>query len=460
MNHLFYLVVLLFCSMISYVLPERCHKYILLLASFLFFIFLSPSALLYVGVITMISYIVARFIEKCKSRILLGGFTFLLIAALAVIKYSELWCEESIVIPLGMSYYSLMVTGYLTEIYRGSEKAEKNIVNYMLFVCFFPQIVAGPIGRSRELFSQYRERISFDLCQIRTGFIMVMLGLFEKIVLADNMRILVTGICEGEYRGAAVVLALLLYSFVIYFDFGGYSLIAVGGAKMLGVRLMTNFDAPYFSCSIQEFWRRWHISLSSWFRDYVYIPLGGSRKGALRRDFNTFLVFVLSGAWHGASIGYLVWGAIHGVYLVVSKRTKNLRNKWFGKMRQKERFVWLQRTIVFLLVSLAWVPFYAGSFAKMGSLLGRMSGGGIWTLTDGSLLKLGVDGPTMVVCILGAFLVFAIDSSHQSRNFYESMAKDNLLIRYGFYILMFLGIFLVGVYGTAYDASDFIYGQF
>lgn len=460
MNSYFILLILLFGSLISYMLPERCHKYFLLGVSLLFFILVSPSALIYSGIITAVSYVAALLIERNQSKVLLGGIITLIIGALTIIKISGLWRQEPVVVPLGMSYYSLMTVGYLVEIYRAKEKAERNLINYLLFVCFFPQIMAGPIGRSREMLSQYRERIPFDLLQVRTGFVMVMVGIFEKMVLADNLNTLVTGIFEGEYRGAAVVLAILVYSLVIYFDFSGYSLIAVGGAKMLGVPLMTNFDAPYLSCSIQEFWRRWHISLSSWFRDYLYIPLGGSHKGSLRRDFNTLLVFVLSGVWHSVSAGYLVWGGIHGIYLVIGKRTRKLRDKLFGNMRQKERFVWIQRIAVYLLVSLAWVPFYAGSLSKMGNLLGRMFGREFWTLTDGSLMKLGVNGPTIVVCILGAILIFVIDSFQQRRNFYESMAKDNVIIRYGFYLLLFLGVLLAGTYGTVYNASDFIYGQF
>lgn len=460
MKQIFIAIGLVCACLFMYLLPRRCRKYILLFASVLFFACVSPAALIYLSGVTVVSYVAGKALEKRKSRAILGTVICVMLLLLAGIKYSGIWYSTSLAIPLGLSYYSLMVIGYLVEVYRGKERAERNVWNYTLFVCFFPQIVAGPIGRSRELRRQYEEGPGFDLTGVRTGFAMVLTGLFEKMVLADNINIFVTGICDGEFEGVAVVLAMLLYSLVIYFDFGGYSLIAIGGAKMLGVQLMNNFDAPYRAVSIQEFWRRWHISLSSWFRDYVYIPLGGSRKGEFRRDLNTLLVFVLSGAWHGAAVGYLVWGGLHGLYLVIGKRTKAFRDRLFAGSRTKERFAWLQRIVVYLLVSIAWVPFFAGDFCRMGNIWKRMFAFSPWVLTDGSLMNIGLNGPTMFVCVLGIFLVFAIDRYQQKRNFYQSIAEDHVLIRYGFYLILFVAVLLAGAYGTAYDEADFIYGQF
>lgn len=468
MRNIFLVIILVGICLSMYILPQRFRKYMLLVASIAFFLCVSPAALIYLSAITVVSWFAARLLERNRSgqKIVLGVTVAGIIVLLAGIKYSGLWYSTSIAIPLGLSYYSLMVIGYLVEVYRGKEKAERNFLKYSLFVCFFPQVAAGPIGRSRDLCRQYEEGLHFDPNGIRTGFIMVLTGLFEKVVLADNINRFVMGVLEGGFEGIAVVLAVFLYSLVIYFDFGGYSLIAIGGAKMLGVKLMDNFQAPYRAVTIQEFWRRWHISLSSWFRDYVYIPLGGSRKGNLRRDLNTVIVFVLSGIWHGAAVGYLVWGGIHGLYLVAGKRTQIFRERIFGKMRERESSVglpygvWLRRGAVYILVSFAWIPFLAGSFWKMKEICMRMFAFCPWVLTDGSLMKLGLDGPGMIVCVLGTLLVFAIDKYQEKKNFYESMAKDHVLIRFVYYISIVAMVVLAGAYGTAYQETDFIYGQF
>jgi D-alanyl-lipoteichoic acid acyltransferase DltB (MBOAT superfamily) len=399
-------------------------------------------------------------LERKKKRWILGSVVAAMLLLLAGIKYFGLFRSTSISIPLGLSYYSLMVIGYLTEVYRGKEKACDNLLDYTLFVAFFPQVIAGPIGRSKDLLQQYEKELQFDLSQIRAGFLMVLIGFFEKMVLADNINLFVTTVYEGDYEGFAVILAILLYSLVIYFDFAGYSLIAIGCAKMLGVRLMENFNAPYLACSLQEFWRRWHISLSTWLRDYVYIPLGGNRKGTVRRDFNTMVLFVLSGAWHGATAGFVLWGAVHGLFMVIGKRTQTIRQKLVGKFQKKERYIWLQRGLVYLLVSLAWVPFSTGKLWKTILVYKNLFSFNPWVLSDGSLMNAGLNGPTMVVCVLGSLMIFAIDKYQQNKNFYESIAKDNIIIRYGLYLLLFTAILLAGGYGAVYHASDFIYGQF
>lgn len=460
MNYILWMTGLFVICLSEYIVPRRFRVYLLLLASAVFFICVSPAAFGFWLVVTVLSWLAGKRLERGRSRVLLGTVAAVIVLLLAGIKYSGVWRGTSIAIPLGFSYYSLMVTGYMVDVYRGAVRAERNLVRYALFTGFFAQVVAGPVGRNKELRRQYERGPEFDLTGIRTGFLMLLTGLFQKMVLADNILLLVTGVCEGEFEGIAVVFAMLLYSLVIYFDFGGYSLIAVGGAKMLGVDLMENFNAPYRACSVQEFWRRWHISLSSWFRDYVYIPMGGSRKGSWRRDVNTLIVFVLSGAWHGAAAGYMLWGGIHGLYQVVGKHTKEFRERLFAKARQKASFVWLQRGTVYLLVSFAWVPFFAGKLWKTRDLWGRMFAFCPWALTDGSLLELGVGWPVIVVCLLGTMFVFAIDRYRQKADFYRIIAEEHAWVRFGLYAVLFTAILLAGAYGAGYRETDFIYGQF
>ncbi len=470
MDSILLLIGFISACFLMYILPSGWRKYLLLMASMVFFVVSSWRGFVYVTMITLVSYGVGRWLDSktgiCRSRRgrrgVLVSVVVIMVALLAGIKYSALWREEALVIPLGLSYYSLMVIGYLVEVYRGTEKAEKNLCDYGLFVSFFPQVVAGPIGRSKDLRQQYQGEIALDGDGIRKGFAMLMFGVFEKVVLADNLRVFVDNLFASEYRGVSVWVAVLLYSLVIYFDFAGYSLIAVGGARMLGIRLMDNFNAPYRAETIQEFWRRWHISLSSWFRDYVYIPLGGSRKGAWRRDLNTMIVFVLSGAWHGATVGFILWGGLHGIYQMVGKWTKDWRQQLWNRVPgcEKARMRWWRRGVVYVLVSIAWIPFQAGSVGKMWNIWCRLWGFSPHILVDGSLFELGLNLPTLVVCGVGTILIFVVDWVNQKKDFYLVLSKRPVVLRYSVYVLLFVVVLLVGAYGDGYDASEFIYGGF
>ncbi len=470
-----YLILLTICSTLIYFLPGKARPYFLLAVSILFFLLVSPPALVYLAGVVLVSWPTACILEQknpqrnnTSARCLVGAVTAVLVLLLAAIKYSGLWRNQPVAIPLGLSYYSLMVIGYLVEIYRGHVPAEKNPALYALFVCFFPQVTAGPIGRSGSLSKQFRSEIPFDGMKIRTGFLMVLLGLFEKMVLADNLVRAVNAICNGNYTGFAVFAAMLLYSLVIYFDFAGYSLIAIGSARVMGIDLMPNFRAPYTAASMQDFWQRWHISLSSWFRDYVYIPLGGNRKGMLRRDINTMIIFLLSGAWHGAMAGYILWGGIHGLYLIAGKRTKELRGRltetFSANPTARRLHQCFQRIVVYILVSLAWIPFYAGSARKTSDLFIRML-----TPSEGLVSQIAAAGislsvPACILCIAGAAagiaLLIYFDHCIQSEHFFRKVAGGRLVLRYAVYLLLFLLILFPGVYGIAYNQSDFIYGQF
>lgn len=477
------LILLTICSTLIYFLPGKARPYFLLAVSVLFFLLVSPAALLYLAGVVLVSWPAACVLEqktanlrqsprshrnKTLVRCLVGAVTAVLVLLLAAIKYSGLWRSQPVAIPLGLSYYSLMVIGYLIEVYRGHVPAEKNPALYALFVCFFPQVTAGPIGRFASLSKQFRSEIPFDGMKIRTGFLMVLLGLFEKMVLADNLVRAVNAVCNGNYTGFAVFAAMLLYSLVIYFDFAGYSLISIGCARVMGIDLMPNFRAPYTAASMQDFWQRWHISLSSWFRDYVYIPLGGNRKGALRRDINTMIIFLLSGAWHGALAGYILWGGIHGLYLIVGKRTKELRGRLTETLSANPVVRRLhecsQRIVVYILVSLAWIPFYAGSARKTQDLFIRMLTPSESLVSQIAAAGISLSVPLLILCLAGAAagmaLLIYFDRCIQSEQFFRKVAGGRLVLRYAVYLLLFLFILFPGVYGIAYNQSDFIYGQF
>jgi len=231
----------------------------------------------------------------------------------------------NVLLPVGISFYTFQALGYSIDVYKGTAKPEKNIVTYALFVTFFPQLVAGPIERTEHLLPQFKINHDFDYDRVTDGLKLALWGMFKKIVIADQLAIYVDKVYSSptDYQSIALILATVFFAFQILCDFSGYSDIAIGCAKVLGFSLNKNFDSPYLAHNIADFWKRWHISLSTWFRDYLYIPLGGNRCSALRHSLNLLITFLLSGLWHGASITFIFWGLTHGLFLIIG----NIKNK-------------------------------------------------------------------------------------------------------------------------------------
>lgn len=483
-----YLCLLTLAGSLIYLFPAKCRPCFLLGLSVLFFLCVSPWALCYVAGVVVLTYPAAHAIHaqgsnpSRKKKILLGSLTTILAGVLIFIKYSGLFLSNSLAIPLGLSYYTLMAIGGLIDIYRGKAVPEKNFALYALFLCFFPQVIAGPIGRMDKLAPQFREPAAFDGVRLRTGFAMVLLGLLEKMVIADNLLSYTDQICQSSATGWIVFVAMLVYAAVIYLDFAGYSLIAIGAARIMGIELMTNFDTPFFACSMQEFWRRWHISLSSWFRDYVYFPLGGSRKGTLRRDLNTFIIFLLSGAWHGNMAGYILWGGIHGLYLVIGKHTLPFREnatsfylaagkhavsfeeKMTAGLRQKAWYHGFQRVCVYVLFAVSMIPFYCKKLWITKDLVARMFTFRHGLLTQAVNAGYALTGwslaETLLLLAVKILAVLLLDYYAVKHSFCSKLAETNTALRYLIYLAVFVVIVIWGQYGTAYDQADFIYGQF
>jgi D-alanyl-lipoteichoic acid acyltransferase DltB (MBOAT superfamily) len=271
-----------------------------------------------------------------------------------------------LLLPIGLSFHTFQAMSYTIEVYRGKQKAERHFGIYALYVMFYPQLVAGPIERPQNLIHQFRERHYFEYQRITAGLKLMFWGLFKKIVIADRIAAMVNPIYNNpsNYHGLQLLLASYLFAFQIYCDFSGYSDIAIGAAQVMGFRLMQNFNAPYFAKSIEEFWRRWHISLSTWFRDYLYIPLGGNRVSVPRWYFNLFFVFLVSGLWHGANWTFVIWGALHGSYIILSNLTKSPRARivsYLGLDRLPKLYNAVRMLVTFHLVVIGWVFFRARS---------------------------------------------------------------------------------------------------
>lgn len=328
-------------TLIYFLIPHKIRYIWLLIASYFFYmcwntkyalILLFSTAVTYVGGILISKankvednrkkiiykkvFVALSFIINLSILFLFKYFDFAIDninRILAVLNIQLLNPKFDVVLPVGISFYIFQALGYTVDVYREDVKAERNFLKYALFVSFFPQLVAGPIERSKNLLEQMYEKHYFEAQRVKDGLLLMIWGGFQKIVIADRIAIVVDTIFNKfpEYGGMYIIVAAILFAFQIYCDFSGYSIIAVGAAKVMGFRLMENFNAPYFSMSISEFWRRWHISLSTWFKDYVYIPLGGNRKGKIRKYINIMIVFFVSGLWHGASWNYIVWGGLN-----------------------------------------------------------------------------------------------------------------------------------------------------
>jgi D-alanyl-lipoteichoic acid acyltransferase DltB (MBOAT superfamily) len=375
--------------------------------------------------------------------------------------------DFNILLPVGISFYIFQALSYTMDVYRKDIEPEHNFLKYALFVSFFPQLVAGPIERSKNLLKQVNQSHEFYYDNMREGLLIMLWGYFLKLVIADRAAIIVDTVYGNyaEFGGAYILVASVLFAVQIYCDFAGYSTIAVGAAKILGFNLMENFNCPYFSSSIAEFWRRWHISLSSWFRDYLYIPLGGNRKGTVRKYINLMIVFLVSGLWHGAAATYVVWGLIHGIYQVIGGVTKPVRNKLNEIFDMKPESIGHKLAsiaITFILVDFAWIFFRADSInTAFDMIISMIHIGNVGSVLGGGIYELGVSALGFKVLLLSILiLLFSDFMKYKGIKIRDVIINQELWCRWICYIGIIWFILVFGIWGGSYDASGFIYFQF
>lgn len=387
----------------------------------------------------------------------------------AVLKFyylNEITDRFDIVLPVGISFYIFQALGYTFDVYSGEIKAEKNFLRYALFVSFFPQLVAGPIERSKSLLMQLKEKHAFSFERMKDGLLLMLWGYFMKLVLADRIAVFVDNVYGDldTYTGYFVLIASVLFAFQIYCDFAGYSTIAMGAAEILGFQLMENFNAPYLSKSVAEFWRRWHISLSTWFRDYVYIPLGGNRQGKVRKYLNLFMVFLISGLWHGANWTYVIWGGINGVFQIGGEICENLRNQLqrFGLKRNTFSHKLLKGILTFIFIDFAWIFFRASTISDaLKAITSICNLDNPWILFDGSLYNVGLVQKDYQLVWGGiGVLLFADILKYKGICIREQILKQEWWFRWGIGLIGIFTILILGIYGYGYDAKNFIYFQF
>ncbi|MCI8295267.1 MAG: MBOAT family protein [Lachnospiraceae bacterium] len=483
-------------TLIYLILPRKVRYLWLLAASYYFYMCWKAKGALLIFFSTAVTYaggLLMGYVDgrdwtadrrqKRKKQVVAGCF-ILNLGVLFYFKYTGFFLDSlrtllgafhipaeipvvQVVLPVGISFYTFQALSYTMDVYRGEIYAEKNFFRYALFVSFFPQLVAGPIERSKNLLKQLAHPAPFAFGQARDGFLLMLWGFFLKVVLADRIALFVDYV-YGDYMGHGgwyLIVATVLFAFQIYCDFYGYSVIAMGAAKILGIRLMENFSAPYLARSVGEFWRRWHISLTSWFKDYLYIPLGGSRKGTARKYGNKLIVFLVSGLWHGAEASFVVWGGINGLYQIIGEAVKPFRDKavaLLGLRRDTLGHKLAQAIGTFLLVDFSWIFFRAGSLKEGLAILRQMvTVKNPWILFDGSLYTCRLDERNfrlMLLCL--GVLLFADICKYKGIQIRQVIAAQDLWARCLFIVFAVCFILTTGIWGPGYDAANFIYFQF
>lgn len=457
----------------------------ILIASYFFYGCWNWKFLMLIITSSIVDYIIGRYImkstSKSKKKVLLIVSLMVNLGILFYFKYFEFFVSSfadsfslfgrafdtdtlNIILPVGISFYTFQTLSYTIDIYRGKLKASTDPIAFFTFVAFFPQLVAGPIERASHLLPQFSQRHHFNYDQVKSGLLLMAFGLFKKMVIADRAAILVNQVYNSpdDYYGVQVIIATILFAFQIYCDFSGYSDIAIGASRTLGFDLMKNFNTPYFSKSITEFWRRWHISLSTWFRDYVYIPLGGSRNGQFVMYRNLFLVFVISGLWHGAAWTFVIWGAIHGTVIVIEKALSKSRNKIKNQLQLKNsqpsgKLFYI--FITFSIVCFAWIFFRANSIGDALLLVSKISLDNFSIVFTDELFNLGLSRSQFLILITAILLLIYFEIRLKKVKILNQLSSQPLIYRWACYLCIACTITLFGIYGLD-SSSQFIYFQF
>ena len=495
-NSLQFLIFFPIVVLVYYIVSDRFKYLWLLAASYYFYMSWNAKYALLLLAATFISYLCGLFLEatdrrktdeagKVRLKKIYVAVSFILCLSLLFwFKYAGYTMDLSgyifrklgigivpprldIVLPVGISFYTFQALSYTVDVYRGDVPAERNFFRYALYVSFFPQLVAGPIERYENIAGQLKKPVPFDFDRARDGLLLMIWGFFLKLVLADRIAIFVDAVYADpvSFPGWYIIVASALFCIQIYCDFGGYSYIAMGAAQIIGIRLMDNFRSPFLGTSMKEIWAGWHISLTTWFRDYLYFPLGGSRKGIVRKYINLMIVFLVSGLWHGANLSFVVWGGLNGLYQIAGDLLMPVRNRLVS-------FLHLNRDsfghklagclISFCLFDFAAVFFRAKGISEALIMTGSMfRDHNPWILFDGSLYKCGLDRANFSLMLIAILILL----------FSDVFKKKGIVIReiisrqdYWFRWLAIVGsitfILIFGIWGSQFNEAAFIYFQF
>ncbi|MCR5421731.1 MAG: MBOAT family protein [Lachnospiraceae bacterium] len=483
-NSLEFMIFFPIVVLIFLIIPKKLRSIWLLIASYYFYMSWNPRYTILILFSTAVTYLSGILLNEYKTagtrKLIVAGSLLLNLALLFIFKYANFALDTlrtllnlfgisftdrrlDLLLPVGISFYTFQAMGYTIDVYRHKVKPEYNFLNYALFVSFFPQLVAGPIERTGSLLKQIqniKELKLYNLNRIREGILLMLWGLFQKLIIADRASLIVNNIYDS-YKTVGtfeLIIASLLFAFQIYCDFAGYTNIARGAAKVMGFSLIENFRQPYLAVSITDYWRRWHISMTSWFRDYLYIPLGGNRKGILRKYINILIVFFISGLWHGASWHFVAWGLVNGIFQIIEDIISRLNNKFF-KIKYRDNLIMhcFKTGITFTMINITFVFFSSKNIHMALNILYR-----IFTVAPSfDLLSLGFDKADGIIMALSIIILIIIDIIHEKGiSVTDFIVKRTILVRGIIYAGIIWSIILFGIYGTGYDTGQFIYFQF
>jgi D-alanyl-lipoteichoic acid acyltransferase DltB (MBOAT superfamily) len=485
-NSIEFVIFFILVTGLYFMLPHKFRWFLLLVASCFFYMFFKPVYILILGFTIVIDYYAGILLEnepdKKKKKNYLIMSLVANIGVLAVFKYFNFINDNisdvasyfgyknqipylNILLPIGLSFHTFQAMSYTIEVYRGHQKAERNFGIYSLYVMFYPQLVAGPIERPQNMLHQFHEEHKFDYSAAVSGLRLMLWGMFKKAVIADRLAQVSDIVFDNPYQQSsmAILIGCVFFTFQIYCDFSGYSDIAIGSARIMGFKLMRNFDRPYSATRISEFWRRWHISLSTWFKDYLYIPLGGNRVPMARKQVNLFVVFLVSGLWHGADWKFIIWGGLHGFYQVFGNVTESARLK----IRQAiglENIKWLndnlQRIITFGLVLVAWVFFRASNskdalymISKLPGVLAELK----MMFVSGTFSSgLALEKHKMTMCCMAILSMEMVHYLQRRHSISQLIDSKPIVVRWALYYAVVMIIMYFGVFAS----REFIYFQF
>lgn len=472
---LHFLAIVLCLFTLYYILPKKFQPFLLLLGN-LYFYFRNSGKMLFLLIITSLAcYAFGILLENKARKGRKGVFIFAAAAMLLplfTLKYGNFTFDllgipftHSLLVPMGISFYTLQFIGYLADVYKSGQAAEKNFFRFFLFASYFPQILQGPIPRFSQLSETLFQKHDFDEKTIAFGLQKILWGLFLKFMIAAKAAVFVDNIFNSQetIAGSLYLTAGILYSFQLYADFLSCVSLSQGISLLFGIRLSENFARPYLASSVKDFWRRWHISLSLWLRDYVYIPLGGNRKGVLRTDLNLLATFFISGLWHGAGFKYIFWGLMHGFYQIAGKYTLSLRSRIYALFKPLTAIKpLLERLTTFFFIMTAWIIFRADSLnAGLHALYSIAFHFRPAELFNGSLFLKGLNAPEFVLLLLVIILLLFWDWYAETKEDPLScLAGQKPVCRFICSLLLLFIIAVFGTYGYGYDASAFIYGGF
>lgn len=480
-------------TIVFFLLPHRFRWLHLLISSCVFYMTFIPVYILILFFTIIVDYIAGIMIESSQGhrrKVFLIISIIVNVGTLAFFKYFNFFADNvntllqslhltshavpflRIILPIGLSFHTFQAMSYTIEVYRGHQKAERHFGIYSLYVMFYPQLVAGPIERPQNMLHQFHEKQFFKYNDVVSGLRLMMWGLLKKVVIADRLAILTDAIFNHphDYPGISLAIATFFFTFQIYCDFSGYSDMAIGAARVMGFKLMKNFDRPYSSASISEFWSRWHISLSTWFKDYLYISLGGNRVAMPRWFFNLFIVFLVSGFWHGANWTFIVWGMLHGFYLIAAILIDKAKIRFLGIPENKPKgkvHTLINIAVTFVLVSVAWIFFRANSVSDAFYIIGRLPSAindVVYILKTHKVDYMGIwdlgKRYDRIPKFLGTCaLILLLEASQYIQyryNFLKLLESKSVYLRWGFYYTLILVIIFFGVF----ESRQFIYFQF